>query len=483
MWRWPRGFRFERRATRSCRLLLVAAVLSFAGPGLRAEPDNAAYCQAPAHVPKVVRDLAEVAQLSSFGGSQLILALRRDGTIATADPNAPSRDDHVAVTLGRYHGAAITRDRTVVVWGVDIGAREYGLGAYVDVEEGEIEHGVFRVPPLVEVKALAAGESHTLALLADGTVWAWGGNDWGQLGSDAGTPGSSMQAPRNGEVQGADLNAFSHVSRPRPVPGLAQVVAIAAGARHSVALRRDGSVWTWGNDSYTGSDRRTVAAADHYRLARSSGAFRATPVRVPGLSRVVAIAAGFHYTLAVRDDGTLWSWGANECGQLGRPRVVHRAGPAQKLSILAPEYEAMPSQVPGIRGVKSVAAGLSHSVALTRDGRVWTWGDNKFGQLGALAHLTPAGEGLCMRSMGPPWQDRSAYRSVPVVVEGLHDVTQVGAGELHSMALHRDGRVSVWGSCAGCPGLVRADYDRDKPCAFQPAPRTFKPPQREGARR
>ena len=125
------------------------------------------------------------------------------------------------------------------------------------------------------VTALAAGSSHLLTLRQDGTVWAWGENSRGQS-SGHGTAKSS-QAP----VQ---------------VQGLSQVTALAVGSSHSVALREDGTVWAWGNNS-------------RGQLVYGTNLSRKAPVQVMGLSRITAVVAGAQYTLALREDGTVWAWG------------------------------------------------------------------------------------------------------------------------------------------------------------------------------
>jgi alpha-tubulin suppressor-like RCC1 family protein len=119
---------------------------------------------------------------------------------------------------------------------------------------------------------IAAGAYHSLAVRSDGTVWAWGYNRFGQLGD------------------GTILNRTAPVQ----VPGLSEVVAVAAGGLHSLAVRSDGTVWAWGNNSAYG------------QLGDGTTTDRTAPVQVQGLSEVVTVAAGYHHSLAVRSDGTGW---------------------------------------------------------------------------------------------------------------------------------------------------------------------------------
>ena len=182
--------------------------------------------------------------------------------------------------------------------------------------------------------AVAAGNAHSLALRADGSVWAWGANEAGQLG----------------------LGTANPVLTPAQVLGVATVEQIAAGRAHSLALTADGSVWAWG-------------ANGHGQLGDGTLEDRPAPVEVAGgwAAPVVAIAAGDDFSLALSSDGTLWSWGANADGQLADGTTQDRSAPGASI---------------GLSGIVSLAAGGSHALALDGSGHVWAWGRNTDGQLG-----------------------------------------------------------------------------------------------------
>jgi hypothetical protein len=144
------------------------------------------------------------------------------------------------------------------------------------------------------VPKIAGGALQSLALKSDGTVWAWGNNQYGQLGNGA-TTDSSV---------------------PVEVQGLTNVVAIGSGAAHSLALRSDGTAWAWGNN-YEGE-------LGNGTLTNSN-----VPVEVQGLTNAVAIAAGYYHSLAVRSDGTVWAWGLNGNGQLGNGTTTNSSVPVQ----------------------------------------------------------------------------------------------------------------------------------------------------------
>jgi YD repeat-containing protein len=134
---------------------------------------------------------------------------------------------------------------------------------------------------------MAAGYYHTVALKNDGTVWAWGYNAQGQLGD-----GTTTQRTVPVQVMAS------------PGVGLTNVKAIAAGYKHTVVVKNDGTVWTWGWNS-------------DGQLGDGTTTDRKTPVQVSGLTNVKAVAAGYYHTVALKNDGTVWSWGYNYYGQLG----------------------------------------------------------------------------------------------------------------------------------------------------------------------
>jgi hypothetical protein len=126
---------------------------------------------------------------------------------------------------------------------------------------------------------------------------------------------------------------------PVQVSGLTNVVAIAGGGYHSLAVKKDGTVWTWGNNSYG-------------QLGDGTTTQRLVPVQVSGLTNIKDVAGGQHYCLAVKNDGTVWAWGHNGEGELGDGTTVARRTPVQ---------------VSGLTGMTDVAAGIFHSLAARAD--------------------------------------------------------------------------------------------------------------------
>jgi len=183
----------------------------------------------------------------------------------------------------------------------------------------------------------------------------------------------------------------STVNRSYPVKasGLTGVISVAAGSSHSLALKGDGTVWMWGYD---------VTST------------RTTPTQVAGLSGITAIAAGGVHSLALKDDGTVWGWGANFYGEVGDGTKNMRSSPVQ---------------VSQLSGVAAVGAGFYHSAALKSDGTVMTWGWNGSGQLG---------------------DGSTTDRLTPVQVPGLSGVASVHSGDYFTEIVKSDGTVWVWGS-------------------------------------
>ena len=188
------------------------------------------------------------------------------------------------------------------------------------------------------VVEIAAGASPALALKSDGSVWAWGNNASGQLGSG--------DAPTDHPV-------------PVQVSGLGGVVAITAGDTFSLALKSDGSVLAWGNNA-SGQLGDGSAPADH-----------SSPVAVGALgigSGVARIVGGGTHSIALTADGRVYAWGNNASGQVGDGS--------------APADQHVPILIGGLSNIVDIAAGRAHSVAVASDGTVFSWGDNILGQLG-----------------------------------------------------------------------------------------------------
>jgi alpha-tubulin suppressor-like RCC1 family protein len=288
-------------------------------------------------------------------------------------------DRIIQLAAGNVFSMALIADGTVRTWGSN-GFGQLGIGAPIDVDP----HPTPVQPTgLTGVVQIAAGRDTALALRGDGTVWAWGLNNNGQVGDGAAlfqsTPrqvpglagvtkiaagddfGLALLADRTVRAWGADflgqLGDGREVDGPVPVPvvvsGLTNVVDLEGGGAHSLALLADGTLRAWGND---GSGQIGDGGRGH----------RDTAVPVTVVNHVVQIGAGNDHSVALEADGTVWAWGFNGNGQVGGPdRLV-----------------LTPRRVPELSGVDTIAVGGAHNLVRLGDGSLWAWGFNLSGGLG-----------------------------------------------------------------------------------------------------
>jgi alpha-tubulin suppressor-like RCC1 family protein len=248
---------------------------------------------------------------------------------------------------------------------------------------GKLGHGGVgneAVPRLIEtlnhvvVKQVAAGLYHSMVLTHGGDVFTWGYGYLGQLG--------------HGNTDSQNV--------PKRVESLTNVTDIAAGMNHSVAVVEAGSVYTWGFN-YSGQ----LGLGDHGDIQRD------VPTVVPGLNEVVTVAAGSYHSFALSRDGTVMACGDNDYGQLGLGDTDNR----DTFTVVA-----------GLRGVVDIDAGQNHTIAVTAEGGLYTWGKRL---------------------------DEDTQRLVPTKVTGggigEAVVVQVAAGKMHSMAKTASGELYSWG--------------------------------------
>ena len=273
------------------------------------------------------------------------------------------------IAQGYYHGLALVSDGTVWSWGRNVHG-QLGIGSTTG------RAVPVQVSGLERVRLIATGIRSSYAVTEEGELWAWGQNEDGQLGD-----GTTTNRTLPVRITGID----------------GRIIALSSGiSYHMLALTDDGKIWAWGNNA--GGELGDGTTED-----------RTSPVQVvPELDNVVAVAAGGWHSLALKADGTVWTWGSNDYGQLGDGTTTNRSAPVQV----------------DIDDVASVAAGNFHSLVVKKDGTVWSWGRNTWGMLG----------------------DSSGFdRHEPVQVSLIDNVKAVVGGGFHSHAVTNDGQVWSWG--------------------------------------
>lgn len=254
-------------------------------------------------------------------------------------------------------------------------------------------------------RRFAASAQRVVAIRDDGTLWGWGKNEDGRVGD--GTEEEKTSPVRIGSGS--------------------EWVAVSASAKHSLALRSDGSIWAWG-------------ANEAGQLGFSDLQPRLTPTPLPGNSEWKAISAGGSQTLAIQQDGTLWVWGGYGRGPTAATKVddskTWRTAAAAVISFgLAIKDDGTLWLIPGegsnpLVGAKppsrlgnasnwvEVAVGFGHYLAIDKDRRLITWGDNTFGQLGDGTHT--ARKFANRVDLGVGWNSISAgaFSSLAVKQEG-----------------------------------------------------------------
>ena len=324
-------------------------------------------------------------------------------TSSVSSEPAPEKEDIVivAISAGENHAAAIDNRGVLYTWGQNESG-QLGDGTTADRSEPK------PVPGITNAKAVACGWLNTFVLSEDGLVYSFGehfiARDYGDntlpvaikelsdiIAID--TDGDSCIALKNdGTVYDWGLYSRSVSSEPEKVEELKDIVSVAAGLGYYLAVDRNGEVWTWGWSKYTDLDNSrgtgdTIGFPSKVRDIHNIKSACGKESEILGIhydgnvtrwgnykkeilfdsNDVVSISAVYYHILAVKKDGTVFSWGSNIHGELGnRTKEDH--------------YE--PRIIGGLSGVIAAGAGVDFSMVLKEDGTVWAWGNNEYGQLG-----------------------------------------------------------------------------------------------------
>ena len=311
-----------------------------------------------------------------WGQNSGMLGLGNETPTAT-HTQLPGNWSHIEAHPRQYRQVGgVKTDGTLWTWGPN----QYGAGGYnqnIDAASSPIQIGTDTTWSII-----AAGDKNMGASKTDGTMWVWGDARDGALG------------------QNGPLNV--HQSSPIQIPGTTwgtNQLSSAAYDRQYLAVKTDGTLWSWGNN-------------DGGRLGINTPGHRSSPIQIPGTTWALC-AMGKNNSMAVKTDGTLWTWGDNDYGRLG----INEAHGSQWSS---------PKQIPGTSWKstgKSISASGEGMMAMRTDGTLWAWGRNNKGQLG---------------------QNSVVNYSSPVQIPGTTwDIIDQGDGL--NLAIKTDGTLWSWG--------------------------------------
>ena len=276
---------------------------------------------------------------------------------------------------GFYHVGAIKTDGTLWLWGRNLNGK---LGDNTTINKSS---PVQTIAGGINWSKVACGPYNTAAIKTDGTLWIWGRNN--------GTLGDNTITDRSSPVQ--------------TVTGGTNWSVVACGAYHAAAIKTDGTLWTWGINS-------------HGQLGDNTLTNKSSPIQtITGGNNWSSVACGYNFVAAIKTDGTLWLWGQNTvlvaAGQLGDNTGTNKSSPVQTIT--------------GGNNWSSVACGRSHTAALKRDGTLWTWGLNSYGNLG---------------------DNTSIRKSSPIqTISAGNNWSFVACGYQHTTATKTDGSLWAWG--------------------------------------
>jgi alpha-tubulin suppressor-like RCC1 family protein len=319
-----------------------------------------------------------------------------------------------SASAGQYFSAAVKKDGTLWTWGTNsqdtLGNGTSGAPVTSPTQVGNDTNW----------QSVSAGAADSLALKTDGSLWAWGDNQFGQVGNGTLTSqnapvrigtdtnwqvtsagSSSVAAKADGTLWIWGSPANNHGLSPVSL-ALGKPVSYAQGYDHAIVVRSDGTLWAWGNNQYG-------------QLGDGTTNSQKAPEQIGTATNWKSVWAGNSISFAIKTDGTLWAWGSNMNLQLGLG-----------LNSSAPPVLS-PTQVGTAMNWQSVSVGYSGTLAVRSDGTLWAWGTNSNGQLG----LGPT---------SPPYQVPN-----PVQAGTASNWKTVSTNAVSSFGVKTDGTLWAWG--------------------------------------
>ncbi|MFY7900352.1 MAG: S8 family serine peptidase, partial [Chitinophagaceae bacterium] len=275
-------------------------------------------------------------------------------------------DQFTTVAVGKNHTLSLTKNGSLWAWG------ENNVGQLGN-EKTNTATSIIKANYLSWIN-IAAGNDFSVGIAEDSTLWTWGLNNQAQLGN----------------------NSVQNKVTPTKISSIINWDKVVCGDSHSLALQSNGNLWSWGLN-------------DKGQLGNSSTINQSTIQQIGNAAEWKTIAAGEKHSLAIKKDGTLWAWGQNDVGQLGDGTNIDKWQPVQ---------------IGNVQNWKAIAAGNKHSLAIKTDGTLWAWGQNDEGQLGDNSFIN---------------------KNNPVQIGSNTNWQRVAAGFKHSMAITTDSSLFTWG--------------------------------------